>query len=592
MLLRKLFKFLRGGATPLQIWLSCLLASLIGFMPGFAHAPGLCLFLLALLVVLNANLFLAGLVFLGAKLLSWLLLPVSFAIGGFLIDGPLSGLWTLLINGPVTAWFGFENYVASGGLVLGLLFGVLMSLLVTGLLQSLRRTLGRLENDSAAYQKWTSKGWVKVVAWILIGGLKGKKSFDELASAKMGNPIRPLGAVLVAGLAVLAGVLVMLLDSMILTVGLRSALERVNGATVDVQEVALEKGTLTITGLAMADPNQLDRNLFSAESMTAAVSGSSLLRKRVALDKLEIVGASTGEPRRVPGRLTEPKPKPPEPEPDEAGEGRPLQDYLKDAVVWKERLAQAQSWLERLSPPRDDAAPADAPRGPSLADQLREQADLLGYARVVATHRIEGAPTLLIRLLQADKVKVAALPDTHLTISGSELSTQPWLHPEGPKLSIQSDDDKMGFAWQIPAAQSAGSLAFHYRGLPVDELRAQATQSDSFPISGGTIDVAADGPFSLMALDLPVTATVRNTRVAGTNIPQVQIPLKLSGSLGNPRVTLDPESLQKALLQAGQGAVVDRLQQEAGRALQKQGGDKLREAAGGALGGLLGGQRE
>ena len=59
-----------------------------------------------------------GLVLLAAKILSLALMPVSFALGRVLLDGPTSGLFSAMINAPVLALFGFEYYAVTGGLVL------------------------------------------------------------------------------------------------------------------------------------------------------------------------------------------------------------------------------------------------------------------------------------------------------------------------------------------------------------------------------------------------------------------------------------------------------------------------------------------
>ena len=67
---------------------ACVLGALIGFLPGWAQAPGLMLLSMFLLIILNANLLLAGLVGLGARLLSLAAAPLLFKIGRLLLDGP------------------------------------------------------------------------------------------------------------------------------------------------------------------------------------------------------------------------------------------------------------------------------------------------------------------------------------------------------------------------------------------------------------------------------------------------------------------------------------------------------------------------
>jgi hypothetical protein len=47
-----------------------------------------------------------------------------------LLDGPTQGLFKALINAPVFALFGFDNYVATGALALGLVIGLARLLVV------------------------------------------------------------------------------------------------------------------------------------------------------------------------------------------------------------------------------------------------------------------------------------------------------------------------------------------------------------------------------------------------------------------------------------------------------------------------------
>ena len=86
MIQRRIGKLLLGKATPFQVLAACIIGSILGFVPGVLQAPGSIVLLLALLAVLNANLWLAALMTLGTKILSFALLPVSHAVDG---DGAL-----------------------------------------------------------------------------------------------------------------------------------------------------------------------------------------------------------------------------------------------------------------------------------------------------------------------------------------------------------------------------------------------------------------------------------------------------------------------------------------------------------------------
>ena len=80
MFIRKIGKLLRGNATPFQIISATVLGGLLGALPGLSQGPLLLLVLLFLVIVLNANLFLAGITLLLVKLISLILLPLYFQI--------------------------------------------------------------------------------------------------------------------------------------------------------------------------------------------------------------------------------------------------------------------------------------------------------------------------------------------------------------------------------------------------------------------------------------------------------------------------------------------------------------------------------
>lgn len=232
MLTRKIGKLVRGKVTPAQVAMACVLGALIGFVPSTRTSPALVLLLLSLLTVLNANLFVAGALAAGGKILSLLIMPVQFGVGRLVLDGPLGGLMSTLINAPVLAWMGFEYYATTGGVVLGAVVGTLAAALMVAIIGRLRRTLAGLESGSERYQKITSKGWVRVLMWVLFGG--HKKTYAELAAKRMGLPIRPLGVV-AAGLLVGFGLdRCDVLAEPVVTYAVKTGLERANGATVDV----------------------------------------------------------------------------------------------------------------------------------------------------------------------------------------------------------------------------------------------------------------------------------------------------------------------------------------------------------------------
>ena len=583
-LLRKIGTLLRGKATPFQIIAGCMLGAMLGFMPGFATAPGLIAALALALILINANLVLAALIGMVAKLLSLLLLPVSFYAGRALLDGPTEGLFKTLINAPVFALFGFESYVATGGLFIGGLLGLLAGVLIARGITAFRRKMADAGQNSARYQALSSKPWMRFGVFLLAGGGMKDPDYAALLQKSTGNPVRPLGVVFVVLSAILAVVTYQFFSGEIVTTALRSGLERANGATVDLEsaEIDLKAGRMTLTGLAVADPNALGTDLFRAQVVEADISGANLLRKRLQLDRVVVSGATSGEARRVPGRRTTTAAKvpPPVPIPD----AQTIEDFIRNAQVWRERLAQAKQWFDKLSAPpaEDDAAVA----GESLEDRLRRIGAAQGHASLKATHLITGAPTLLIAELQANGVTVAQLPGEMLDITARNLSTQPALAEGAPSITITSASDRVGFSAKlggVGTTASDGAIAFHYRELPVDTVM-QSLKSTATTLRGGTIDLAASGRYfpGSGTIDLPIEATIRGSTLSlggrDTKVNNFALPIGLSGSLDHPRIKVEAKSLGDLALKAGTDALKDKAT------------EKLQEKAGGLLDRLRGGK--
>jgi uncharacterized protein (TIGR03546 family) len=586
-LLRKIGNLLRGNATPFQIIAGCLLGAWLGFMPGFAQAPGLVIVLSLVLVLLNANLFLAAIVGLSARAASLLLMPVSFQAGRVLLDGPTEGLFRQLINAPGFALFGFDSYVATGGLVIGGVFGLVAGLLIARGVQSFRRKMAGLDHDSPRFHELTQRSWARFGTFVFAGGgLKNPDYAALLAQSKVGNPIRTLGALLVVLTVVLAVVLYQFFAASIITAQLRSGLEFANGATVDLEsaELDLKSGRMALRGVAAADPNALGTDLFRATLIEADISGVNLLRKRLQLDRVVVSGATSGETRRLPGRRL---PSAAEPsKPIQWPDAKTIEDYWKNAQIWRERLAQVQQWLEKVSGPT--TAPTEGVPDETLEQRLRRLAAQQGYASVKATHLIEGAPTFLVTELKAAAVTVSQLPGESLDITIRNLSTQPGLSGGAPEISITTASGRLGFnaAFSgLSAAQGENTLAFHYRGLPVDGVMQNLKISGGTVMSGGTIDLAATGRYHAQdgTIDLPLQATLKGSTLTlggrSTMVSSFALPIGLTGSLSNPRIKVDAKSLGDLALKAGTDALQQKATQELEKKLGKQAGDIFKQLA-------------
>jgi uncharacterized protein (TIGR03546 family) len=587
-LFRKLGSVLRGKATPFQVMLATTFGGLLGFVPGFflagdlgggfMQAPGLILVLLCAVLVLNANLAVFGLVTLLAKLLSVLLLPVSYALGTFLLDGPLQGLFRWLVNSKVTAWFGLEYYATTGGLVLGLVFGLLVGFVLNAAIRAIRASMANVEESSERYQKYASKWWVRLCAWLLLGKGKGKQSWKDLSErSKVGMPIRVTGVLVAAALVVSLWVLQAWFSTPILTRNLKSGLESVNGATVDLEKAQLDfgSGTLQLRKLAIADAKALDQDLLAADELTATIDTGELLRKRFVVDELRSQSARGGTPRTTPGVIVPGAPEPPEPPPPEGV--KTIEDYVAEFELWKQRLEQVRDWIDALT------GGDDAPPGPGTeetrAEDRAEQERTKGIARVVATHLLEAGPRVLIRKIDLEGVgySIGGKADK-LDVRARNVSDLPSLVAEAVSVSVKSQSDSLLLQLDGRSAQSpAVGFEFAFRRLSVDSMLGQLRIGGAPPLKGGTLDLQSKGTLfsakgQAMTLDLPLQVKLENTTFAlagsrETKVDSLLLPIGLRGPVTRPVVSLDDKVLQEALLAAGQQELANFVQGQAGKLL-------------------------
>lgn len=613
MLTRKIGKLVRGKVTPVQVAMACVLGAMIGFVPSITTSPALVLFLFALLLVLNANLFVATIVAAGSKLLSLLIMPAQFGVGRVVLDGPLGGVMSTLINAPVLAWFGLEYYATTGGIVLGAVVGAACATALVLALVRLRRTLAGLESGSDRYKKATGKKWVRSLIWVFFG--KQKKTYQEIMARRIGLPVRPVGIVAAVLLVALVWVASMFLAEPVVTYALKTGLERANGATVDVAsaDLDLSSGRLTVTGLAMADPRALQTDVFRAARLEGLVSNADLWRKRFAIDSLVASEASTGERRATPGVLVGPQREPPE---AEEGEGKTLEDYVRQAEAWKQRLTQAREWLEKVGerrPGEDDTGPGAPPEAQreTLRERLAREIAEKGYARVAADHLVDRAPTVLVREVVVDGMTAADAPGEVFDARGENLSTQPWLVEGAPRISVRSRSGLYEADVVLAGASATGgdsTLLLARRGIPAERVSGALSAGGDQPVlAGGTVDAVISGAFRPRWISLPLDVVINGSTItlpgAGSApVDELRLPIGVTGPMDAPRLSIDTRAWSTALAQAGatqlankvRGEVEGRVQDEVDRATDRVRGeieDRVGERLPEGLGGLIPGRR-
>jgi len=585
-LTRKIGKILRGNSTPFQLIMACVLGTMLGFVPGFSQAPGLLIALTFALIVINANLVLAALVGVVAKLVALPLVPLAYYTGTFLLDEPAQGLFKTFVNSPVLAFFGLEYYTVTGGQFLGVVLGLLAGVLVSFGMTSFRKKMAVLEKSSEKFQTYSSKFWVRALVWIILGGGDSKESWDDFLAKKVGNPIRLLGIVFIVLLGSLLYVLSMFFQGPILTATLQAELERINGATVEVKgaEVDFKASRLTVTGLVVADATNLEYDLIRAEKLEADIDTTDLLRKRVRLDKVHLVDATHGEKRAYQAVLVGPRLKVSDPLPPVEPDDKTIEDYLVDSAEWKEKLAKLKEWVEQASGIKDKV-------GDQIAqlpdpDGVKEEKAVLpkpDYFYDRALHLLEESPSFTVGELLAEEVHVPFLETETLNIRCKNLSSQPHLVKEDKEVSISSSKGTLGLSLFLGGPSGGDGryeMAFFCKGMPVDEVLSEIKVGGNPPLQGGTIDISTDGNWKSqegeMFINLPVTVLVKGTTVAIPKLGQTQLdslilPVNIFGPLDNPRIKVDTQAFSNFLLEAGKNVLKKKISSE----IQKQIGGNL-----------------
>ncbi|MDA0373152.1 MAG: hypothetical protein O2865_05175 [Planctomycetota bacterium] len=595
-LIRDLGSAVRGAATGPQIVLATTLGAMLGFVPGFflpgdvgggfLQAPGLILALSIAALVLDTNLLVFGLATLGAKLASIALLPVSFEVGRFLLEGPLEGVFRNLVNGPVTAWFGLEYYATTGGVAVGVALGLTVGLTVARALQGLRRSMAGVEAGSERYQSLVGRRSVRFLAWLFFGSARKRSWADSAARGRRIRIVRPIGAI--AALVLLGSVYAVQesLGGAWLGEKSRYSLAAWNGATVDLDAASLDlaDGRVKFSGLAMSDPEDLDRDAFRARTLDFDLSMRDLLAGSVAIDRIQSGDAETGAARGKPGRRIHPAPeKQPAPAPDQPG--RPLEDYLADFEIWKQRLETASEWLEKFTGAGEDV-PAEEPVE-ERDDRIAEEVEVLGLARVAAAHFRTDSPAVTVRELVLDGVSVAGLGDDRVDVRGENLSSHPTLAGAPSLLRAAAQSGAFRFELRFdPARPGAASVSVEAKGLQLQDLAASLRE---LPVRGGVVDLSLDGEVEVRAdgihLGLPLMAVLRDTEIQvgskSAKLDRLELPIGLSGPLRSPAVEVDASRFADALTAAGRAELADEVRARAGAIV----GGELGDALGGVIDG-------
>jgi hypothetical protein len=562
--MRKIGKFIRGGATPIQILLAAVFGMMLGLVPGFNMTHVL---VIVLLLVLNVSIGIALTCFLISKALLLLLLPLNIHLENLaILHTPIAGLFRWAGDTPVLALMRLEQPGVSGGLAMAVALGLLAGFLLSILVLRIRRLLVKFGDRSERVRKIVSVFPVRFLLWLLFGGQK--KPLSQLLThrapllRKWGIVVAAVFVVLVAGGATVA-------VDYYLAGELSGMLGKANGAEVNIDQTDLSvlRGRVRLVGIQVTDPSKPTHNRFQADEIVADLSIRELLTGRFWLDHVRVPGTpQIDAPRETPGEVYETPEPPPSRNPQDL-----LWQWLRDPEAIKkffDRLETAREWLEKIRERMKEKQ--REPEGPVSEEYLQW---LSRNRKEILTKK----PAFLIRRLDIQKIK---LGDKGLfRVEAMHLSSHPEYNEQSMEIRVGDltlVEDQLVFGqlqrcfikFQFQEVDTAHDVDVLVSNL---ELGKTLKLSDKSPVdfSKGTLTVQAKGTFSAEDMNLPARFLVRdfdlNTRsgreVFGLDprifrqvvgqIESLPVVANISGPISRPMVRIDSRETWKALQKSG-----------------------------------------
>ncbi|MFW6145905.1 MAG: hypothetical protein ACOC7R_01070 [Planctomycetota bacterium] len=556
--IRKFLKFVRGGARPWQVALSCLIGVAIGMVPSFNLTV---VGLIVLFVLLNLNLALGLLGLAVGKALCLALAPVTYPLGHWVIhDMGLTGLFRAATAAPVLAWMGLDTYCLIGGVPVALIVGGGGGLLLGHMVLLTRKAVAAGGARSERVTRLGANPVVKLLMRVLFG--KQKMSLAEMLTAT--PPVFRKGGLIACGAVVvlLLGGPWLLADT-IAAAGLTRGLEASTGAEVNVAgvDVSLLRGHLTVRDLRMTDPDKPTHDMARIDRLTGDLSVRSLLARRIVLDEV-VIGQLRSDVRREKAGEVFKKPDEPEPPVTENtlsayfADGEKILEYLRKARRYLERRRRAHQQRRRDEPP--------------TPEEIRRQAMLDGYLRLSARDLITPAPAVTIRRLVIEAIPADVFGP--LRVEGLHVSSHPELTGDPMRLSLTGAEGLEGsVTLSFADTDTPHALRLAAPNVPVGEgSPVQLDPDKPLRVRRARVSVTADGTFTDERVDLPVALAVRDfqggadseiaaavQRVLSTPGAS-EVTVHIAGPLAAPRITrIEAPQLRSAIDDAVKGTVKD-----------------------------------
>jgi uncharacterized protein (TIGR03546 family) len=610
--IKKLLKILRGGVSPVIIFISIMLGFTFGTIPGFS---GLHAVLIALVFLLNVHL---GMFLLSAALGKALCLaaaPVLYHIGMAVQDN-LSGLLKLLAAIPIIGITDFSKYAVVGGLIVGPVVGVIVGLLMAKSVIGFRRMILKAEEKSEKFKKWYSNKWVRILDRILIG--KSAKDVKALFTAKT-KIIRKAGIAFAVILLLIFVVTAHFLKDTRIKDYATARLSRLNGAEVDVEALKLSvlNGEASVSGIQVTDAANPANNQISVENISANASVYDLMLGKVVLDKVRLSDVQFDQKRQTPGKVTETKAE--EPEVFDPCEYKvamedlsKLDKYLDNAKAVREWLQKAKKWLPEPGDKKEAEVPA-------------EQKPIKYLDYLIARANIPTSARFLARNVLLEKVGIKSPVFGSSNISIENINDAPSATALPISLKVKSNDNplEIDMTFDYSAGEKVPKVTGNFTRLDLSKLQSNLSSGAGLNFTSGLASGQFNGLVTSESIDLTVDIEVQNMQASSQGdgilglggqttseafkiLKDLKTTIKIVGPITEPRLVFDTHGLQDSIKQALVKAGKDRLAEEIDKQIDKQLGDELKDKVPEELkdvikepkdlikgiGGLLGGKKD
>jgi uncharacterized protein (TIGR03546 family) len=609
--IRKLLAVLRGGVSPVIIFLSVTLGFCFGLIPGWS---GLHTVILIVVLILNIH---TGLFILSgalAKSLCFAAAPVLYHTGAW-IQAHLSFLLSLLESIPLIGITDYNRYSVAGAIVLGPIIGAIAGLLMARSVIAFRRQLLKFEEGSEKFSKWYSNTWVRILDRLLIG--KRTKDAKALFTAKT-KYIRKAGVAL-AAIVLIASIIVthLIKDSTIKDYAIKQ-MTRVNGAEVDLENLNLSmlSGSVSASGIQVTDPEKPQNNQVSIEKVSADASLYNLLLGKLVMEKVELSDIKFDQQRSSPGTTpeskTEKKPAVFDPRDFklEDIDLAKLDTYLKNAKAIKEKLQKLSKWLPKADDKKTETPIKQIPQ--KYLDYLKARADVPASPRILAKEAILDKVQLSWSMFGNSKILLTNLSDS----------------PKTAKLPVTFEMTSNVTPAAIKATidfslKETPKLSGTFNGFDLSKIQSGLSNNAGLVFESGQASGTFSGTATNKSIDLTLDISLSNLAAKGQGkgvlglgsdttsqafdaLKELKTTIRVVGPVSEPRLVFDvkglTEEFKNALVQAGKDRLAKEIDSKLGQEIDKKLGDKVPTEVKDALkkpdelikglGGLLGGKKD